>query len=144
MPELKVFYCLFLLTLLNATSQIRPSLHGHNNGEHFSRSLARSFSLPLFSPHDYFDADRSDSHPTITIVCVADNVQNSANHWVRDGVKARYNHGCSGSAISIVIPHCDEGHVAHELYAPSTVTRPMVPAKCSYAVFIFPFFEFHW
>lgn len=31
MPELKVFYCLFLLTLLDATSQIRPSLHGHNN-----------------------------------------------------------------------------------------------------------------
>ncbi|XP_070516268.1 transmembrane protein 131 isoform X3 [Cardiocondyla obscurior] len=31
MPELKVFYCLFLLALLDATSQIRPSLHGHNN-----------------------------------------------------------------------------------------------------------------
>ncbi|XP_018051267.1 PREDICTED: transmembrane protein 131, partial [Atta colombica] len=31
MLELKVFYCLFLLTLLDATSQIRPSLHGHNN-----------------------------------------------------------------------------------------------------------------
>ncbi|XP_024886137.1 transmembrane protein 131 isoform X2 [Temnothorax curvispinosus] len=31
MPVSKVFYCLFLLTLLDATSQIRPSLHGHNN-----------------------------------------------------------------------------------------------------------------
>ncbi|XP_036149378.1 transmembrane protein 131 isoform X2 [Monomorium pharaonis] len=27
----KVFHCLLLLTLLDATSQIRPSLHGHNN-----------------------------------------------------------------------------------------------------------------
>ncbi|XP_011257207.1 transmembrane protein 131 isoform X3 [Camponotus floridanus] len=31
MPELKVFYYLFLLTLLDTTSPIRPSLHGHNN-----------------------------------------------------------------------------------------------------------------
>ncbi|XP_014475490.1 PREDICTED: transmembrane protein 131 isoform X2 [Dinoponera quadriceps] len=31
MSDLKIFYCLFLLTLLDATSQIRPSLHGHNN-----------------------------------------------------------------------------------------------------------------
>ncbi|XP_025989760.2 transmembrane protein 131 isoform X3 [Solenopsis invicta] len=31
MPVSKVFYCLLLLTLLDATSQIRPSLHGHNN-----------------------------------------------------------------------------------------------------------------
>ncbi|XP_050456850.1 transmembrane protein 131 isoform X2 [Cataglyphis hispanica] len=31
MPELKVFYYLFLLTLLDTTSQIRPSLNGHNN-----------------------------------------------------------------------------------------------------------------
>ncbi|XP_032680759.1 transmembrane protein 131 isoform X2 [Odontomachus brunneus] len=31
MSELKIFYYLFLLTLLDATSQIRPSLHGHNN-----------------------------------------------------------------------------------------------------------------
>ncbi|XP_018402600.1 PREDICTED: transmembrane protein 131 [Cyphomyrmex costatus] len=31
MLELKVFYCLFLLTFLDTTSQIRPSLHGHNN-----------------------------------------------------------------------------------------------------------------
>ncbi|CAL1689510.1 unnamed protein product [Lasius platythorax] len=31
MPEFKVFYYLFLLTLLDTTSQIRPSLHGHNN-----------------------------------------------------------------------------------------------------------------
>ncbi|KYN22775.1 hypothetical protein ALC57_04555 [Trachymyrmex cornetzi] len=29
MLELKVFYCLFLLTLLDATSQIRPSLHNN-------------------------------------------------------------------------------------------------------------------
>ncbi|XP_014609837.1 PREDICTED: transmembrane protein 131 isoform X1 [Polistes canadensis] len=31
MIELKVFYCLFLLSFLDSTSQIRPSLHGHNN-----------------------------------------------------------------------------------------------------------------
>ncbi|KAG7204441.1 hypothetical protein KM043_004877 [Ampulex compressa] len=31
MTELRVFYCFFLLTLLDLTSQIRPSLHGHNN-----------------------------------------------------------------------------------------------------------------
>ncbi|KAK2580317.1 hypothetical protein KPH14_012554 [Odynerus spinipes] len=31
MIELKVFYCLFLLSFLGSTSQIRPSLHGHNN-----------------------------------------------------------------------------------------------------------------
>lgn len=36
MSELKIFYYLFLLTLLDATSQIRPSLHGHNNGKSFS------------------------------------------------------------------------------------------------------------
>ncbi|KAL6258759.1 hypothetical protein P5V15_010707 [Pogonomyrmex californicus] len=31
MPESKVLYCLLLSTLFDATSQIRPSLHGHNN-----------------------------------------------------------------------------------------------------------------
>nr|XP_012140645.1 PREDICTED: transmembrane protein 131 [Megachile rotundata] len=31
MTELKVLYCLFLLTFFELTSQIRPSLHGHNN-----------------------------------------------------------------------------------------------------------------
>ncbi|XP_026827483.1 transmembrane protein 131 isoform X2 [Ooceraea biroi] len=31
MPEKKVLYCLLLLTLLDATLQIRSSLHGHNN-----------------------------------------------------------------------------------------------------------------
>lgn len=45
MPELKVFYYLFLLTLLDTTSPIRPSLHGHNNGEHFCLSVSLSFSL---------------------------------------------------------------------------------------------------
>lgn len=73
MLELKVFYCLFLLTLLDATSQIRPSLHGHNNGEclflsSFSLSLSppRPFSpfLSVSSPHDYFYAFRwSQSDP---------------------------------------------------------------------------------
>ncbi|XP_076294204.1 transmembrane protein 131 [Lasioglossum baleicum] len=31
MTELKALYCLLLLTFLELTSQIRPSLHGHNN-----------------------------------------------------------------------------------------------------------------
>ncbi|XP_015437161.1 PREDICTED: transmembrane protein 131 [Dufourea novaeangliae] len=31
MTELKVLYCLLLLTFFELTSQIRPSLHGHNN-----------------------------------------------------------------------------------------------------------------
>ncbi|XP_076231606.1 transmembrane protein 131 isoform X2 [Calliopsis andreniformis] len=31
MTELKVLYCLVLLTFFQLTSQIRPSLHGHNN-----------------------------------------------------------------------------------------------------------------
>nr|XP_033201396.1 transmembrane protein 131 isoform X1 [Bombus vancouverensis nearcticus] len=31
MTELKVLYCIFLLTFFELTSQIRPSLHGHNN-----------------------------------------------------------------------------------------------------------------
>lgn len=48
MSELKIFYYLFLLTLLDATSQIRPSLHGHNNGESFSlRFLSSLFSACL-------------------------------------------------------------------------------------------------
>jgi hypothetical protein len=90
MPEKKVLYCLLLLTLLDATLQIRSSLHGHNNGEDRSLSLSLSFffhlylsfslslslslslflSLPLIPfSHDYFDANRDDSRLTITNVC---------------------------------------------------------------------------
>ncbi|XP_029174899.1 transmembrane protein 131 isoform X2 [Nylanderia fulva] len=45
MPELKVFYCLFLLTLLDTTSQIQSSLHGHNNAFVQDNNDVQSFHL---------------------------------------------------------------------------------------------------
>lgn len=45
MPEFKVFYCLFLLTLLDTTSQIQPSLHGHNNAFVQDNNDVQSFHL---------------------------------------------------------------------------------------------------
>lgn len=131
MPELKVFYYLFLLTLLDTTSPIRPSLHGHNNGEHFCLSSSVIFSL-ILSLFLSLPVTISMLIEEIRLLSDDDNGCELQEPIIpkasrRDATLAKKRDDKSLRNYNVHAPRgtvCDEGHVARELYAPSAVTQP--------------------
>lgn len=144
MSELKVFYCLFLLTLLNATSQIRPSLHDHNNGAPllFSRSFSRmnfSFVLSLSSSRSVFSYFSHDCFNEDQRQFVSDVVKKNREipTTSRDVMHAKKRDEASGDLpIYLTIHRCRwRSRDARELCAPSAVftrssSRPSIYHFC--------------